>query len=134
MNEFFSIYTPQNYGVVLSKTSNSTPTVTQTTVGSSFVNVTLNTNTGFIPKGTFIKFSNHSKVYMTTTNLTNSPGGSTIGIYPPLRTALTASPVCTFTSNDVVMTCLYDLDVMQGMTFVDGIIQDMGSIRMVEAI
>jgi len=126
----FTILTPQNYGVILAKTSNSTPSASGS-LGTSTVNIVQGSNNGFIPKGTFIKFSNHAKIYMTTTSLNDSPVSSTLSIYPPLRTAVSST---SFVTNNVQMTCFYDLETLTGMSYSDGILQDVGQVRIVEAI
>ena len=122
-SESVIITTPQNIGVRKKRTI--APCVATGTVNSS--QITISSHTGYMPKGTFIKFANHSKVYMTTTDLN---GNGSVSIYPTLRTALTSTSV----SNDdqVFMTCLYDTDTTRGMVFSDGILMDNGSIKLVE--
>jgi len=130
----FTIIMPQNYGADQARTSSSTPTTTGTAaLNTSFVTLTTSSNTGLIPKGTFIKFSNHTKIYLTTTDVLNSTIGTTMSFYPPLRTAVPAGTSFTF-KHDVQMTCLYDLDTLSGMSFTNGILQDMGQVRILEAV
>lgn len=118
-----TIKLPQNIGVIKTRTSVSTPTGVGSKGASS---VTVSNNSGLIPKGTFIQFSNHTKVYMTTTNLTNN---GSLGIYP----FLSADVNTTFKHrDDVFMPCLYDTDVVSGMVFTDGILMDNGTIRLIE--
>lgn len=121
------VLVPQNYGVIHTRTSVNTPVVTGT-AGQSIVNVT--SNSGLIPKGTFIKFSNHSKVYLNTGDLS---GNGPMTIYPNLATTLTSSPTVTMNHrDDVIMTCSYDLDVTMGMVYTDGILMDLGTIKLIE--
>lgn len=123
-SETLQIITPQSVGVVYARTSTSSPIATAS-AGASAVNVSSNAN--LIPKGTFIKFSNHSKVYMTTSDLT---GTGSVGIYPELIVAVSNT---SFTHrDDVIMTCVYDTDTVSGMTYSDGILMDVGTVRLLE--
>jgi hypothetical protein len=123
-SETITILMPQNYGVILKRTSTATPTATQAVAGSSSVVVT--NNSGLIPKGTFIKFAEHSKIYMTTNDLS---GNGTLGIYPALKTA--TSGIFKH-RDDVLMSCLYDTTTVVGMAYTDGILMDIGSVKLVE--
>jgi len=101
---------------------------TQVSVGSGTAVVH-----GLMPKGTFIKFSNSDKVYITTSDVTFSNSGTTINIYPRLKQALT-------TGNNMVMKDLVqfsyyrDIGNQQGITFIDGILSDIGRITLIEAV
>lgn len=122
-SETVTVRMPQNFGVISKRTSTSTPTAVGS-MGSSSVTVT--GNSGFIPKGTFVRFSNHSKIYMLTQDLTNN---GTMQLYPSLRIAVSGS----FTHrDDVDMPALYDTDVVTGMVFTDGIMMDVGTIKLIE--
>jgi len=121
-----TIITPQNTGVVKARTSVSTPSASGL-AGASQVTVT--NNVGLIPKGSFIRFANHSKVYMLTSNLS---GNGPMGIFPTLRMDVSAS---TFNfRDDVVMNCFWDTDTVLGMTYEDGILMDMGTVKLIERI
>jgi hypothetical protein len=125
------VITPQNYGVTLKRTSTSTPTATGS-LNSTLITITQNSNTGLIAKGSFIKFANHNKVYLLTSDILNSTAGLTASIYPALRSAVSTTA---FTHrDDVVMTCYWDTDTVRGMTFTDGLLQDLGKIKLVEAV
>jgi len=131
----FTILTPQNYGASQARTSVS---ASVTTVGSAaldanYVTLTTNSNTGKIPKGTFIKFGNHTKIYMTTADVDNSTVGTLMYIYPSLRVLVPTGTSITF-KNDVQMLCYYDLDTISGMSYSDGILMDVGQIKLVEAV
>jgi hypothetical protein len=122
--DVFQIIVPQNQGAKQAKTSTSTPTCTGS-LGAT--QVTVANNVGIIPTGTFIRFSNHSKIYMTTTTLT---GTGPLGIYPQLRIPQNAT---TFTfQDDVIMDCLYDTDTVQGMVYEDAILMDNGVVKIIE--
>ena len=122
-SEAITITTPQNIGVRKKRT-----VATCTATGSANASqITISSHTGYMPKGTFIKFDNHSKVYMTTTDLN---GNGAVSIYPALRTAVASSVVSN--GDQVFMTCLYDTDTVRGMIFSDGILMDNGTIKLVE--
>lgn len=115
---------PQNYGAVKLRTSTSTPTAS----GAKFAtSVAVLNNSGRIPEGTFIRFDNHSKVYMTTNDLV---GTGTLGVYPPLREAV--SNTVFKHRDDVVMTCLRDVTNIRGMSYTDGILMDLGTVNLLE--
>ena len=126
-SETVTIIVPQNYGVIKARTATGTATGTGSAGSSS---VTVSGLIGLIPKGTFVKFSNHSKIYMTTNNVTFVSGvNNTISVFPALVSS--ASGTMTYADN-VQMQCLYDTDVVSGMVYSDGILMDTGQIRLVE--
>jgi hypothetical protein len=120
------VLVPQNYGAVRARVL-STTSVTATGTANIAVIAVAN-NDGTIPKGTFIKFTGHDKVYMTTTNLT---GNGALGIYPALRTDIAPGTLFQWTDN-VIMQCLFDFDMILGMQYSDGILMDIGTIRLIE--
>jgi hypothetical protein len=115
---------PQNYGAIVARTGSSSPTASGS-LGASSITVT---GGNFIPKGTFVKSNSHSKIYMTTEDRN---GAGSVGIYPPLRAA--ASGTLSWL-DDVQMLCYWDMDTTIGMTFSDGVLMDMGTIKLVEAV
>lgn len=119
------VLVPQNTGAVFARTSVSAPTATGA-LGAS--QITVAGNAGTIPKGTFIRFANHSKVYMLTTRL---DGNGPVGVFPTLRSAVPAGTAFKF-RDDVVMDCLYDLDTVQGQVYEDGILMDVGVVKLIE--
>jgi hypothetical protein len=121
----FYVYMPQNRGVVLKRTNSSTtPTVTGSIGASS---VTVASNTGIIPKGCFVKFGTHDKIYMATSTLS---GNGTLNIFPVLRAAVSA--VTLYYRDDVKMYCLYDTDTLSGMLYEDGVLMDVGVVKLIE--
>jgi len=121
--ERFTIRVPQNTGVIRRRTAVVTP-IAIGAMGSS--TVTVSSNVGLIPKGTFIRFDNHDKLYMTTTNM---EGDGVMGIYPPLRSDINA---LFKHRDDVDMYCVYDSSVISGMAYTDGILMDVGAIKLIE--
>ena len=97
-----------------------------------------------IRRGTFIKFSNHDKIYLiiNTSDISlNSSGNGTITIYPSLRQALTTSHTFRYLDNgtnsstgDVVLTAWRDTTNINGISFSDGLLADPGVVRLVEAV
>lgn len=122
-SETVSVVMPQNYGVIKARTHTSNVDATGSS-GATQVSVT--NNDGFLPKGTFVKFSSHSKVYMTTSNLN---GNGLVSVYPPLGHNVAGRMYC---KDDVILSCLYDTDVVSGMVYSDGIMMDTGTVRLVE--
>jgi hypothetical protein len=122
-SETVTVRVPQNYGVIFKRTSTSVPSGTGA-AGASTVAVI--NNSGLIPLGTFIRFASHSKIYMLTEDLRNN---GEMHIFPPLRQSVNA----TFTHrDDVVMPCKYDTDTVKGMVYVDGIMMDVGTVKLIE--
>ena len=125
ISEVITITVPQNYGVIRKRTHTSVQTAVGT-LGSS--QVTISNSFGFMPKGTMIKFANHSKIYMTTSDLTSN---GVVNIFPVLRLAV---PIGTAVSSHdlVLMNCRYDMDTITGMQYRDGILMDIGAAKFVE--
>jgi hypothetical protein len=125
-SETVTIIVPQNYGAVRARTAVGTPSVSGSAGASQ---VTINSGlTGLIPKGTFVRFSNHTKVYMTTSDL-DANTSTTLNLFPPLVSSVTGTMTY---KEDVQMQCLYDTDVVSGMVYRDGILMDTGSVRLLE--
>ncbi|MDB9983380.1 hypothetical protein OAD54_01390 [Candidatus Pelagibacter sp.] len=100
--------------------------------GASSVNIT---SDGVISKGSFIKFSNHDKIYMVTESV--GAGAVSVSIYPLLRTAVTTSHTL-LTSNNLASAVLLryyrDVSNVRGLTFTDGILSSSGTVELLEAI
>jgi hypothetical protein len=127
--EAVSVVMPQNYGAVFSRVAvGAGTTLVSGTAGSTQLNLTA---TGFsrlvIPKGTFIRFQNHAKIYMTTTDVN---GSGSINIFPELRVNL--SNVGMNWQDNVIGSFFYDTDVIKGMQYSDGILMSIGTLRLVE--
>lgn len=130
LSETVTVLMPQNYSVIdLATYTSGTPACTGS-VGASQISIT--NFIGNIPKGIFIKFANHSKIYLATSTVSATSAGQTynLNIYPTLQTALSSTSLKY--QNDVLMNCLYDTDTVQGMIYSDGILMDMGEIKLVE--
>jgi len=138
-NELFSLFVtkghfsqidvimPQNYGAIKKRVLAASTPVGTGSIGATTFTVGSNTPPNTIPKGTFIRFSNHSKVYMLTSTVT---GNASVGVFPELRSAVTST---TFNFiDDVTMPCYLETDTVTGMTFTDGILMDLGTVKLVE--
>ena len=116
----FYIRMPQVYGLTLTSAA-------RTVVGINAVGTTSIGLDGNISTGEFIQFTGDTKVYLVTT------GGSTVIISPPLMKATTASQVV-ITGGSVTMSARYDNTTRIGITYIDGILSDPGSLKFIEAL
>lgn len=118
---------PQNFSVWNKNTSpEGTGIPLPYASGSIYSNqITVTENTGLIPAGTFLKFANHSKIYMTTADLF---GNGTVTLFPNLRTSISNIHFNRVFISDF----LYDTDVISGMVYSDGILMDTGTVRLIE--
>jgi len=89
--------------------------------------------TGLIPKGTFLKFSNHGKIYVSTSDCDLSSAVPQMTIYPRLRTAVTISHTLRL-GDQAVISYLTSIDNQAGITFTDGVLSNAGTITLHEAI
>ena len=114
-------------------TANGVPSATA--IGASTVSIGFN-QTGFLPKGSFIKFSNHSKLYMVTSNITTSINPVSVPIYPSLRVAVTTSHLVYHPGSTIKPALSYyrDLETLQGITYEDGVLVNPGTIKLIEAL
>lgn len=99
----------------------------KTAVGANTTNIS-----GKLKKGTFIKFSNHDKIYILRDEVNlNTTAASSIKIHPPLRNQITGTTQVMH-SNRAILTYLVDIDNQQGITYQDGILSNAGTIRIFE--
>jgi hypothetical protein len=116
------ILMPQNYGAVVARTTVG-PGTASGSAGATSVSAS---SGGFIPKGTFIKFASHSKIYLSTADLA---GSGSLQIVPELRASVSGTM---YHGDDVVGSFLLDPEVIAGMSYRDGILQDLGTLKFVE--
>lgn len=94
---------------------------------------------GLLPKGSFIKFSNHGKIYMTRNDVTNA---GSLQIYPKLRSSIVYNAEALVTINHPgllsagkpVLSYVQDIDNTRGIIFSDGILVEQGTITVIEAV
>lgn len=128
-----TITMPQIPSVVAGNTS-SVSLVISAGVDAGLSAVTI-VNDGIIKKGSFIKFSNHDKLYMVTADVAASVASAPVSvpIYPSLRTAVTTSHTLK-TGSSAVLSYYRSIDTLTGLTFADGLISNAGTITLIEAI
>jgi hypothetical protein len=114
-------------------TNNGVPSVTAG--GANTVSINFS-QAGFLPKGSFIQFSNHSKIYMTTTNVTTILAAVPVPIYPSLRVAVNTTMLVYHPRSVVKPSLQYfrSLDTLQGITYEDGVLVNPGTIKLIEAL
>jgi hypothetical protein len=103
--------------------------------GSSSVLINFSQVGKLLPKGSFIKFSNHSKIYMVTENVITQSTPVVVPIYPSLKVGVTASQPVYHPGSEVKPTLQYyrDLETLQGITYEDGVLVNPGTIKLIEA-
>lgn len=124
--EKLQVLVPQNIGVIRTRVGTAPVTATGNINGTS---ITITSPSGLVPKGTYINFNGHVKVYMTTSDIS---AGGVVNIYPALQDTLSNATM--YYQDDVFMDCYYDIETAIGMTFIDGILMDPGTIKLVEAV
>ena len=129
LSEAVQVVVPQNYGVIRRR-QGSLSKILLTNAGAkgqSWVDVP--GYSGLMPRGTFVRFGNHSKVYMLVDDFS---GGGGAFVFPPLREDLDSTYM--YFGDDVLMECLFDRETVQGMRYRDGILMDVDEVRLVERV
>jgi hypothetical protein len=124
----FEIQFPQNYGIQLKEFATAGATAAGTANSTTVSVVGL---TGKIREYTFISFANHSKVYMTTAD---RDGDGTLNIFPRLMKAVPAGTPMFYGRSDVKGSFMYNTDSLKGMQYTDGVLMDLGVMKLVEAL
>jgi len=88
-----------------------------------------------INKGRFIKFSSHDKIYLVTETVTGD-GSNFLKIYPSLRQSITSGTQVLYrdTTDAITFTAYRDISNVQGITYTDGVLSDLGTISLIEAL
>jgi hypothetical protein len=120
-----NILMPQNTGSRHKRVRGTPPIASGSLDGDTIVVTT----TAKIPRGTYIRFANHSKIYLT---LSEKDAAGVIKIYPTLRQSVVNQSM--EWEDDVIMPAYIDLDTTVGMSYTDGILMDMGTVKFVEAL
>lgn len=126
-NNSFTIQMPQVFRRNGGTTSTNCTVNLNAVKGNTQVSVTTNK---LISKGEFIQFQNHSKVYLVKSNRDKN---GFLELYPALRQDVPNTTVVLFGDN-VRMSVRYDLDTALGITYVDGVLSDPGSVKLIEAL
>lgn len=116
----FYVRMPQVYGLTLT-------TAARTVSGDFAAGVDTVTLSAAVNTGEFIQFAGDAKVYLV------AAGGTSPKISPPLLKALTNNQSL-ITSGAVTMLARYDDSVRIGITYIDGVLSDPGSIKFIEAL
>jgi hypothetical protein len=119
------ILMPQNTGSRHKRVRGTPPVATGSLDGDTIVVST----TSKIPRGTYIRFGNHSKIYLT---LSEKSAAGVVKIYPTLQQAVVNQSMKW--EDDVIMPAYIDLDTTVGMSYSDGILMDLGTVKFVEAL
>lgn len=85
-----------------------------------------------LSKGEFINFANHNKVYLVT-NIVTEGTVDYITIFPKLINSIPSSTSIKY-GNSVILKARYDTGTMLGITYVDGVLSDMGTVTFIEAL
>lgn len=101
--------------------------------GQSNLNAITTSASGLIPKGSFISFSNHDKVYILKTDLNADIIGADFEVYPSLRQVIPANTTIKYGSN-CTLKYYPELSGTVGITYTDGILASPGTINIVEAL
>lgn len=122
---------PQNYGAYLKNSANLDYSGVCSVSGTkSSSQVYLSSVRTPISAGTFVNFSGHTKVYMVTADFSGNSGA--LNIYPNLMKDVNGSMV--WKDGSVFMQAMYDMSTISGMTYSDGILMDIGTVKLVEVI
>jgi hypothetical protein len=106
-----------------------------TAAGVSTVFIDFN-QVGILPKGSFIKFNNHAKIYMVTSTVNTQTTPVPVNIFPSLRKAVTAGTNVYHPGSSVkpVITFYQSMDTISGITYEDGVLMNPGTINILEAL
>jgi hypothetical protein len=98
-------------------------------VGDDTISVVSN---GTLSKGEFIRFTNHDKLYLLMSDLTTG-GNSNVKIFPKLRSSVPLNTVVVI-GKSVVMKARYGLNTVLGISYIDGVLSDPGTVTFIEAL
>jgi hypothetical protein len=87
---------------------------------------------GLVSKGEFIKFTNHDKIYLVLNNVVQS-GNTALQIFPALQKPVINNTFVGF-GNNVIMKARYDTSTALGITYIDGVLSDPGTVGFIEAL
>jgi hypothetical protein len=114
--------------------STSTPAIAGTSfTDDTSVSLQPSVASGIIPKGTFFKFSNQDKIYVTTNEVNLGSASPTVGFYPRLKLAVTSLNTLMLRDH-AVLSYYTSIDNQSGITFSDGVLSNAGTITVIEAL
>jgi len=130
-SEVLEVLVPQIYRMNSKyKTTSTSNIAVGSNVSAGATAIPVSNNNGTVYKGEFIKFSNHTKVYVVTQDLV---GNGTLNIFPNLVSPVVTSNTVNY-GNNVKMKVRYDIDTAIGIQYTDGILSDPGTVKLIEAL
>ena len=102
--------------------------------GETSISLTRAAGRGIAPRGSFVRFSNHNKVYLLKTQIDfDSFTTGSVDIYPSLRVPLSIGTEM-FVGNACLLSYYTSIDNQKGITYNDGVLSSPGNITLIEAI
>jgi hypothetical protein len=107
---------------------------TSQTVSAGATSVVCGGGSGTLSKGSFIQFSNHSKIYITTTDWDGT--SDSIDVFPSLRNSVPVTTTVYFGSYTTKpqLNYLRSTSNISGITYSDGVLASPGSINLQEVV
>lgn len=104
--------------------------------GATSINIDGMTAGTTIKKGRFVQFKHLDKIYMVTADITaDSAGEANLPIYPGLVENAAANKELLYKDSDSITFSAYrDISNTQGITYTDGVLSDLGTITLIEAL
>lgn len=126
---------PQFKNVVETTTASGSVTVNSTTaVGATTVSLNSSAASGILKKGSFVKFSNHSKVYIVTEDSNFLISTASLSLYPSLKASVPSSTTSLLYGDSCSFSYYRDIATMTNIQFTDGILSNPGRINLFEAV
>jgi len=129
-NTVFEIQMPQIYRSAANSSSSTSVLLVDGNFESNSTFINVKSNNGKIAKGEFIKFSNHDKVYLVTSDLSFN---GVLSIFPKLNKNVTNNTTIIYGKN-VRMKARYDTNTLTGINYEDGILASIGVVGFIEAL
>jgi len=124
---------PQLVDVTLSGTINTNGSFTSY-VSQIGIDKSSGTPTGIIKRGYFIKFGNHSKIYVITEDCDLSVASPILKFFPTYRYTTNNNATTVSYGSASQITYWRDISNTRGITFTDGVLSSPGTINLVENI
>jgi hypothetical protein len=126
---------PQLLSVDKKVTVTTNGSASATSAGADSVLINFSQASRLLPKGSFIKFASHSKIYTVTANVTTQTTVVSVPIYPSLRQSISSSTVVHHPGSTTKPVLQYyrDLETLQGIIYEDGVLVNPGTIKLLEA-
>jgi len=129
-NSIVAIQMPQIFRIYGGGTTSTSAIQVDGNINAGFSFLNIKNNNGFLPKGEFIQFSNHDKIYILKKSIQDN---GQIEFFPELKVPLINNTFIKYGKN-VILKARYDTDSLTGITYTDGVLADIGTVNFVEAI